>query len=454
MEPAGRHFDLIVIGTGSAGGAGWETATRLGKRVAVFEREVLGGECPTFACVPSKALLHCAQVYRTVLGAHQFGIEVGSVSFNYQLIKERKDTVVSRTGAAQGEKPYRNAGVQLFRQEARFVSPGEVEAGGTRYSADRFLIATGSHTRTPKTEGLAEAGFMTFRDAIDLTRLPESLFILGGGPVGCEFTEIFSSFGVHVTIADHHKNLLAKEDPEVGGLIGELFSKRGVSVLTEASVTRVRRENGKKTLDFEQRGERKTVSVDEIMVATGKAPDLDLGLDKAGVNYHEKGVVVDDTLATTNPNIYAAGDCAGPYQFTHVATYQGQVAAHNAFSDHKLHVDYRAIPRCVFTSPEVATVGLTEHQAHEAGIDFRVGTAEIAWLGRSNTSEESDGFVKVIVDEDEMLVGAAIVASRAGEMVHELGLAISLGATAYQVASAIHAFPTFSEAVLEACARV
>jgi len=295
---------------------------------------------------------------------------------------------------------------------------------------------------------------MTFRDAIDLTRLPESLFILGGGPVGCEFAELFSSFGVHVTIADHNKRLLAKEDPEVGGLIGELFSRRGVTILNEASVTGVRREHGKKTLEMEQRGDRRTVTVDEIMIATGKAPSLDMGLEKAEVKYHEKGIVVDDTLATTNPNVYAAGDCVGPYQFTHVASYQGQVAAHNAFSEHKLRVDYRAIPRCVFTSPEVATVGLTEHQAHEAGINIQVGTAEIASLGRANTSEESEGFVKVIADEDDVLVGAAIVAPRAGEMVHELGLAITLGATAYQVASAIHAFPTFSEAVLEACARI
>lgn len=454
MKRGRHHFDLIVIGTGAAGGAGWETARHLGKSVAVFERRVLGGECPTFACVPSKALLQCLQVYRTVQTAHQFGVQVGNVAFDYELVKKRKDDVVARTGAAEGEPLYTRAGVQVYLGEARFVSFNQVEAAGIVYSADKFLIATGSKVRVPEVEGLAESGFMTFENAIDLTRLPASIFILGGGPVGCEFAELFSGFGVQVTIADHNRHLLAREDPEVGTLIGELFRRRGVTVLNEARLLGVRRAAGKSELELEQKGAHRTIAVDDVLVATGKVPVLDLGLENARVELGKKGVVVDDTLATTNPNIYAAGDCVGPYQFTHTASYQGQVAVHNAFSEHKIRVDYRAVPRCVFTSPEVAAVGPTEDQAVSEGIDVRIGMAEIAPLGRANTSEESEGFVKVLVDEDDTLIGAAIVAPRAGEMVHELGLAISLGATAGQVASAIHAYPTFSEAIQVACAQV
>ena len=448
-----QHSDLIVIGSGAAGSSAWQQAVKLGKTVTVFENAVLGGECPTFACVPSKALLHCAEVYVTLQGAPRFGIDLESLSFDYGRVKVRKDEVVARSGAADGDDAYREAGVRLIRQEARFVSPLVVESSGRRFTADRFLIATGSTTRIPDVPGLLDVGYLTFKEAVDLTRLPESVLIIGGGPVGCEFAQLFNTFGVRVVLVDHNDHLLPREDREVGETLGALFGERGVRVLTRASVVRVERTAGSKLVTIERDHIPEELKVEEILIATGKLPDLDLGLDLAGVSYDAStGVTVDDFLRTTNPAIFAAGDCSGPYRLTHVASYQGRLAVENAFSVEPRRTDYRAIPRCVFTTPEVAAVGLTEGQAREKGVPVTVGRAQIARLERASTTEEFPGFVKVLADDSQRLVGASIVAPRAGELIHELTLAIAVGATAQQVADVIHAFPTFSEAVQTACA--
>jgi mercuric reductase len=449
-----EEYDLIVIGSGSAASSGWLYASSLGKRVAVFEKDVLGGECPTFACVPTKALLHSAEVRAAALAAGRFGVHVPNAHADYSAVKRWKDLVVSRTGAARGEAPFEEAGVDLYRREARFVSADEVEAGGSRFRASSFLVATGSVPRIPAVPGLAEAGFLTFRDAIDLTDAPERVCILGGGPVGCEFAQIFNSFGVEVFLVNRPDRLLAREDPEVGELLGSLFSERGVNVFLGATATRVEVSEGAKTVVIQHGQHQTRIGVDQILVATGKQPALDLGLDRAGIEYSEGGITVDAHLRTTNPSVFAAGDCVGPYKYAHAASYQGRVAVHNAFHEHQVSPDYTGMPRCVFTSPEVATAGLTEREVQEQDIPYRVGLAGIGSLGRANTTEEFDGFVKVLAREDGRLLGAAIVSPRAGEMIHELVLAIRTGLTAADVARTIHAFPTFSEAIGEACARV
>jgi pyruvate/2-oxoglutarate dehydrogenase complex dihydrolipoamide dehydrogenase (E3) component len=273
--------------------------------------------------------------------------------------------------------------------------------------------------------------------------------------VGCEFTELFSSFGVEVTLVDHNSHLLSKEDPEIGLLMGELFRRRGVRVLTQATAQNIRRENGAKLVTIQHSDGAETIAVDEIMIATGKAPHLDVGLDAANIRYNEKGIEVDETLRTSNPNVYAGGDVVGPYKFTHAGSYQGWLAVNNAFLPRadRVKADYSAMPRCVFTWPEVATIGLTEREARDRGVAASMGFVEIAEASRADTANELDGFVKVIADSDGKIVGASIVAARAGEMLHEIAVAMTVGATTYQIASTVHAFPTFSEAVQMACAQ-
>ena len=454
MTSESKHFDLIVIGSGSAGSACWYAARRLGKSVAVFEGETLGGECPTYACVPTKALLHCAEVYETVRDAARFGVEAAGVSVDYERVKAWKDDVVSQTGAARGEAPYHEMGVTIVRQHARFVGLREVEAGGERYTAEHFLIATGSSQRVPPIPGLADAGYLTFKEAIDLTVLPGSLLVLGGGAVGCEFAHLFSAYGVAITIADRNDRLVHREDVDASDFLRTHLEARGVTLRLGASVAGVAREGSGKRVTLERDGRQETLLFDEILVATGKTPNLDVGLEAAGIEAKEDGIVVDETLRTTNEAVYAAGDVVGPYRFTHAASYQGDLTCTNMFTAEQRRVDYKAMPRCVFTAPEVAAVGLTEAEAREKGIALRIGRADMHEVDRAITCGQLEGFVKVLADAEGHLVGASIVAPRAGEMVQELALAIALGATGKQVAATVHAFPTYSEAVATACGQV
>jgi pyruvate/2-oxoglutarate dehydrogenase complex dihydrolipoamide dehydrogenase (E3) component len=347
MTLTADHFDLIVIGSGAAAASCWSAAARIGKRVAVFEAEILGGECPNFACMPTKALLHCAAVYEAVVGAGKFGIEIGSVSVNYGGVKAWKDAVVSRTGASLGEQPYRSMGVVVIRGRVRFISPGEVEANGRVYRAEHFLVATGASPLRPEIAGLHEAGYLTFREAIDLAVVPSSVLVLGGGPVGCEFSHLLSAFGSRIVLADRNPRLVHREDAEVGDFLAEHFRRRGVDVRLNTGVTRVERVPQGKRVTLSPGDER--VVVEEILVATGQTPNTDLGLDEAGIEYNQDGIVVDETLRTTNARVHAAGDVIGPYGFTHAAAYQGRVACHNMFGERRRRVDYSAMPRCVLT---------------------------------------------------------------------------------------------------------
>jgi pyruvate/2-oxoglutarate dehydrogenase complex dihydrolipoamide dehydrogenase (E3) component len=455
MSPAETHSDLIVLGAGSAASACWFAARRLGKSVTVFEGGVLGGECPTFACVPTKALLHAAEVLSAAKGGHRFGIEAGGLDFDYARVKAWKDSVVAQTGAALGERPYLEQGVRLVREYGRFVGPNSVEAAGKLYTAERLLIATGASVAVPDVPGLEQAGFLTFKEAIDVASLPRSLFILGGGASGCEFADLFSSFGVRVTLCDRNSTLLHKEDPEAGDALASALRERGVDVRLDTTVVSAGRDATAKRLTLRGPTGEIQVSVDEILVASGKRPNLDIGIEAAGIEIDGHGELrLDSTLATTNPAVFAAGDAAGPYRFTHAASYQGEVACHNMFSDDRWEVDYSAMPRCVFTSPEVACVGMTEALARERGIETVTGRAEVRDADRALTSGVTEGFVKVVAAADGRLLGGVIVSPRAGEVCGELALAISLGVTARQLAATIHPFPTYSEALVAACASI
>ncbi|HEY4694773.1 MAG TPA: dihydrolipoyl dehydrogenase [Candidatus Nanoarchaeia archaeon] len=447
-------FDLIVIGSGAGGGVGAEQAASLGKKVAVFENADLGGECPNWACVPTKALLHTAEIYQRIKEAATYGLKVDRVSLDYPKVREWKNLVVSRTGAASAEKTFKEAGIILVREKAEFISPHEVEAGGKTYSAEFFLIATGADTFVPPVEGLAESGYLTFREAVDFDHLPKSIFILGGGPIGCEFAQIFSLFGSQVFVADIVPRLLPRDDKEVGELIRALFEKSGVKIFLNCKVTKVARREKEKLVYYEVDGQENVISVEEVLVATGKKPNLDLGLEKAGVVFDKKQIIVNDLMKTVAPHIYAAGDVVGPYQFTHTGNYQSYIAVSNMFSEKKLKADYRVIPRCVFTLPEVASVGITEEEAVKQGLKIKKGIVATSIFGKANTTNDFNGFVKVITDEEGKILGASIVAARASEMIHELALAMHLNAKASDVASMIHAYPTFSEAIKVACANV
>lgn len=451
-----RHdFDLIAIGSGSAGSVGAAYAAGIGKRVAIVEKEaVLGGECPNWACVPTKALLHAADVLATVKSAGQYGVSVKHPDFNWAAAKKWKDLVVSRTGSAQGESIFTEDGITVLRGQAKFITPSQIEVAGQTYSAKRFLLGSGSETAIPPIPGLDPGSYITFMEAIDLPKVPESIFILGGGPIGCEFAQFFMGFGSKVTIADFTDRLMIREDKEAGELIQALFENGGTKVLTSTKVTAVVKKGHNKVVHFETAGKNHSVTVQEVLVATGKKPVTDFGLEKAGVAFDNHAIKVNRYLQTTAPHIFAAGDCIGPFLFTHTSAYQSHLAAQNAFARRKRAVDYTVIPRCTFTVPEVASVGHSEETAKAAGIRFKVGIAPIAMLGRANTENSFDGFAKVLTDSRGVLIGGCIASPRAGELIHEVALAVKLKATASEVADMVHAYPTFSEGVRYACGSV
>ncbi len=448
-------YDLIVIGSGSGGSVGAHYAASLGKKVAIFESGAVGGECPNFACVPTKALLHAAKTYSVVKDAGTFGIRAERVGVSYTKVKDWKDLVVSRTGAAHGRQSFEKDGMHLIHAKAQFISPHEVEAAGKIYSAAKFLIATGSRVFIPPLTGLEDSGYITFKQAVDFKKVPSSLLIFGGGAVGCEFAHIFASFGSKVILVNRSDRILSKEDKEVSGIVQALFENEGISVLTNTNIQKIEKKGSRKKVWFQKGHEEYTHEVEEILIATGKVPVLDFGPEKAGIvidkHHHLK---VNRFLQTNVPHIYAAGDIVGPFLFTHTGYYQSYIAAHNAFSYHKIQPDYRAIPRCIFIEPEVASVGISEEEALEKGIKIKKGIVAIAIVGRANTSNELDGFVKVITDSNGVIIGSSIVAPSAGEMIHEMSLAIKLKVKAEVLAEMTHAYPTFSEAIKIACSMI
>lgn len=451
-------YDLIVIGSGAGGGVSAHIAARAGKKVAIIEDDAIGGECPNFGCVPTKALLQAAEYYRDAQNAKQFGIRASTVNFNYPTIKRWKDLAVERTGVEEGQRAYAADGITVIKSHAHFLSPHEVSTGQRRYTAKNFLIATGTKNFIPPIEGLAEAGYLTYREAIDLTKPLKSVFVIGGGAIGCEFAELFATFGAKVTVAEFAPHLLPKEDPEVGELIAAVFEhKLNMDVRTSAEVVSVHPKAGKKVVHYRQDGQMHTASVDEILVATGKVANTNVGLENAGVKYDRRSITVNEYMQTTTPHIFAAGDVAGPYMFTHMASYQSRVAAHNIFHPKATWVkaDYHAVPRCVFVTPEAASVGLTEEELKAKKWEYDVGTAPVSVIGRANTTNEDIGFVKVMAAKKSgVLLGASVVSPRAGEVLHELTLAVQHHMTAADVANTIHAFPTWSEAVRIACAKL
>lgn len=454
-KPLKQHdYDLVVVGSGAGGGVAAHQAARAGKRVAIVEQNVFGGECPNFGCVPTKALLQAAETYHTVRTADEFGIHASDIRFDYEAIKAWKDQAVRNTGAEEGAQAYREDGIDVLRGHAHFLSPWVLAVGNRRISGKNFLIATGTHEVIPPIPGLNEAGFMTYKNAINMTSPPKRILIIGGGAIGVEFGHLFNSFGARVLLVELLPRLLAREDREQGELLQAIFESQGVDVQVDAKVVQVEKKGESKIVTYEKNGARHSVVVDEILLAAGKAANVDMGLENAGIAYDKHGIGVNKFMQTNVAHIYAAGDVTGMYMFTHTASYQSRLAGHNMFSRMKWPADYRAVPRCIFVDPECAAVGATEEELRAAGKKFQTAAVPTSIIGRANVTKEDTGFVKVIADPRGRLLGASIVAPRAGEIIHELTLAIQVGLKASAIDWTIHAFPTWSEAVRLACSKI
>jgi len=448
-------YDLIVIGSGAGGSAAATIAARAGKRVAIVEADTFGGDSPNWSDVPTKALLHVARLYDEARHGARFGLRTATLGYNYPSIRAWKELAVKRTGAAGNRKFYESHGISAYNAPAHFLSPNEISVNRRHLSASHFLIATGSSWTTPNIQGLTDVTFFTPRTILEAIRPPKSLFIIGGGSHGVEIAQMMATFGTKVYIAEQASRILPKQDAEVGELLEKVLTEqKGVTVLAHTRVLSVVKDGLGKKILISRGGVEKFVKADEILVATGRAPNLDLGLENASVKYTPKGIEVSDTLQTSVKHIYAAGDVLGRDSHTHTAILESRIAAHNMFEKNKAVPDYTATPGIIFTNPEVAHVGLSEDDCRKRDLAIKKAIAPLNIIARSNTADFRDGFVKIIADKKGVILGGTIVAPHASEMIHEIGLAVKHGLTAAQVADTPHAFLSWSEAIRVAASKL
>ncbi|MFZ1301698.1 MAG: NAD(P)/FAD-dependent oxidoreductase [Candidatus Microsaccharimonas sp.] len=448
-------YDLIVIGSGAGGSAAATIAARAGKRVAIIEQDTFGGDSPNWSDVPTKALLHAAGIYDEARHASRFGLRTSTLGYNYPSIRAWKDLAVKRTGAANNRRYYENNGISAFSGKAHFLTPHEITVNRRHLSAAHFLVATGSSWVTPKIQGLDTVTFFTPRTILEALRPPKSLFIVGGGTYGVEIAQLMAIFGTKVYIAEQASRLLPDQDQEVGELIERVLSEqKGVTVLSHTRVLSVEKEGIGKKILITRGGVEKIVKADEILIAAGRMPNVDLGLDNASIKYTPKGIEVNDYLQTSTRHIFAAGDVLGRTSHTHSALLESKVAAHNIFERTNIVPDYTGSPSLLFTIPEIAHVGLSEDDCHRRDLSINKAVAPLNIIARSNTADFRDGFVKIITDKKGLILGATVAAPHAAEIIHELALAIRVGLTAAQLADTPHAFLSWSEAVRVAAAKL
>jgi pyruvate/2-oxoglutarate dehydrogenase complex dihydrolipoamide dehydrogenase (E3) component len=448
-------YDLIVIGSGAGGSAAATISAREGKRVAIIEADTFGGDSPNWSDIPTKALLHAAQLYDEARHGARFGLRSSTLSYNYPSLRAWKELAVKRTGAADNRKFYQSQGIETFSGRAHFISPHEVSVNRKHISAEHFLVATGSHWIAPDIPGIENVKFLTPRTILEAIRPPKSIYIIGAGTIGVEIAQLLAIFGTKVYLAEVAARVLPKEEEEVGTLMERVLREtKGVTSLTQTRTVAIVKDGLGYRVSFLRGGVEKSVRVDEILVATGRTPTTDLGLENASVEYDPTGIKTNEHLQTTARHIYAAGDVLGHSSHTHTALLESRIAAHNLFSKGQLAPNYAATPRLTFTHPGVATVGLTEDDCLKRDLRVDTALAPLNIIARSNTSDFRDGFVKLVADKKGVLLGATVVAPHAAEIIHELALAVKHKLTAKDVAETPHAFLSWSEAVRVAAGKL
>ena len=448
-------YDIIIIGSGPAGYVAAVRAAQLGRKTALVERAEAGGTCLNWGCIPTKALLKSAQALNYCRNAANYGIEVaGEVKPDMAKIVARSRTVAENMnkGVMLLLKKY---GIEIIRGFGKLTSAKTIDVDGTTYEADNIILATGARPREMPFMPIDHEHIISSKDALALDRIPESIIVVGSGAIGCEFAYLYATLGAKVTIIEYMPQILPLEDEEIAKAMERTFRKLRTTVMTSTTVKSVRIQNGRCEVEIEGKKGAETLNAETVLSAVGIKSNIeDIGLEEIGIKVERDKVVVDENFRTSVDGVYAVGDIIATPALAHVASAEAIHCVEAICGLQPKKIDYSSIPSCIFTSPEIASVGLTEKQAAEQGIEYSVGRFQFAASGKAMAAGERDGFVKLISDGEKRIIGAHMIGANVTEMLGEPTLAKTLGATAEDIAHTIHSHPTMNEGVMEAAEQI
>ena len=436
-------YDLIVIGGGPAGYVGAVRAAELGAKVALVERAELGGTCLNWGCIPTKALLKSAQVYHYCKNAKAYGVAIeGEVKADLKAMVARSRQVAQTVGRGV-EMLLKRSGVEVIKGSAELLSATEVKVGEESYEAKNILLATGASPREVPSIPIDHTFVLSSRDALVLEELPETMVVVGSGAIGSEFAFLYASLGVKVTVVEYMPQFMPLLDAEVSAAAERAFRRQRITVMCETAVKGVSVVDDKCVVMVEQKGIEKEIMADKVLSAVGIKSNIEgLSLDKVGIQVERDKIVVDNKFQTSVEGVYAVGDIIASPALAHIASVEAVNCVEQMFGKSPKAIDYALTPACIFTTPEIASVGLTEEQAKKQGIEYKVARYNFASSGKAAAAGDRDGFVKLIFDAESKLRGAHIIGANVVEMLGEPSVAMALGATAEDIASTIHAHPS------------
>ncbi|AWB30374.1 dihydrolipoyl dehydrogenase [Clostridium botulinum] len=451
---------LVVIGGGPGGYVAAIRGAQLGAEVTLIEKEKLGGTCLNIGCIPTKVLLHSSELLNEIKEARTLGIEVNNeVKINWTQLQNRKNTVVNTLVSGVSSLLEHNK-VKVINGTAAFegknsikVTKDQGESGNIQF--DNVIISSGSVPFIPPIEGRELEGVIDSTGALSLDSIPKSMVIIGGGVIGIEFANIFNSLGCKVTVIEMLPYILPPVDREISEILKEKLKKDGIDIYNNCKVTKIENNNENLNVSFEEDNDKLNIEAQKVLIAVGRRANIgNLNLESTGVSTEKGCILVNDNMETNIKGIYAIGDCTGKNMLAHVASDQGIIAVENIMGKNK-KMDYKTVPVCVYTKPELASVGLTEEQAKQKGVDYKVGKFPLIYNGKSLIMNDTEGFIKIIADKKyEEILGVHILGPRATDLITEAALALRLEATLEEIITTVHAHPTIGEAMKEAALAV
>ena len=450
-----NEIEVVIIGGGPGGYVAAIKAAHLGLKALLVEKDKLGGVCLNWGCIPTKALVSTAELLNNLQRAGEFGIQVKDYSFDFPAIMKRKDMITQRLSSGVGQLMKANQ-VRVIKGEGQIIEPGTVEVTDTAGEKEiiktkNIIIATGSRVMRLPIPGIDSEGVITSNEALSLSELPSRMLIIGGGVVGIEFAGIFRALGVEVTVVEMLPRILLPIDEEIARRLTQLLKGKGIEILTDSKVKEIKKNHQNLEVLISTTDGEKIIETEKVLLAAGRVPELgNIDVQRLGIELNGKAIKVDEKMRTNIPGIYAVGDVVGKIMLAHVASREGIVAVEN-ISGKEVLMDYKVVPNCVFSMPEVASVGLTEEEARKENDNIKVSKFPFLANGKALGMGETEGMVKIIADADTSeLLGLHILGAHASDLIAEGTLALSMEATAFEIINTIHAHPTLAEAIAEA----